>query len=82
VLVHVLRPAAAVVAHAYAQGANDEFVEPAVVGEPIPVADGDAVIVFNFRADRARELCHALLSDFDGFARGRVAQGLHVVTFW
>ena len=46
------------------------------------MADGDAVIVFNFRADRARELCHALLlPDFDGFARGRVAQGLHVVTF-
>ena len=74
--------AAAVVEAAYSRGTNDEFVEPAVVGEPIPVADGDAVIVFNFRADRARELCHALLlPDFDGFSRGRVAHGLHVVTF-
>jgi 2,3-bisphosphoglycerate-independent phosphoglycerate mutase len=76
------RTAVAVVEDAYALGTNDEFVEPAVVGEPIPVADDDAVIVFNFRADRARELCHALLlPDFDGFPRGRVAQNLHVVTF-
>lgn len=73
---------AAVVEDAYAHGTNDEFVEPAVVGEPIPVTDGDAVIVFNFRADRARELCHALLlPDFEGFPRGRIARDLHVVTF-
>lgn len=74
--------AAAVVEDAYAHGTNDEFVEPAVVGEPIPIADGDAVVVFNFRADRARELCHALLlPDFDAFPRTRVAHNVHVVTF-
>lgn len=73
--------ASAVVEDAYARGTNDEFVEPAVVGDPIPVTDGDAIIVFNFRADRARELCHALLlPDFDGFPRGRFARDLHMVT--
>ena len=41
---------------AYARGENDEFVLPTVVGEPRPVADGDAVIFFNFRPDRGREL--------------------------
>jgi len=41
---------------AYARGENDEFVLPTIVGEPRPVRDGDAVIFFNFRADRAREL--------------------------
>jgi 2,3-bisphosphoglycerate-independent phosphoglycerate mutase len=37
---------------AYARGENDEFVLPTIVGEPRPVADGDAVIFFNFRPDR------------------------------
>jgi 2,3-bisphosphoglycerate-independent phosphoglycerate mutase len=74
--------ARAIVEEAYAKGTNDEFVEPAAVGDPIPVIDGDSVIVANFRADRVRELCHALLlPDFDGFPRHRVAQRLHVVTF-
>ena len=43
-------------AAAYARGENDEFVQPTIVGEPQPVADGDAVIFFNFRPDRGREL--------------------------
>jgi 2,3-bisphosphoglycerate-independent phosphoglycerate mutase len=41
---------------AYARGENDEFVWPTIVGEPRPVHDGDAVIFFNFRPDRARQL--------------------------
>ncbi|MBC5810239.1 MAG: 2,3-bisphosphoglycerate-independent phosphoglycerate mutase [Candidatus Eremiobacteraeota bacterium] len=41
---------------AYARGETDEFIVPSIVGEPCPIADGDAVIFFNFRPDRAREL--------------------------
>jgi 2,3-bisphosphoglycerate-independent phosphoglycerate mutase len=41
---------------AYARDENDEFVLPTVVGAPKPVVDGDAVIFFNFRPDRGREL--------------------------
>jgi 2,3-bisphosphoglycerate-independent phosphoglycerate mutase len=41
---------------AYARGETDEFVVPALVGEPRPVKDGDACIFFNFRPDRARQL--------------------------
>ena len=41
---------------AYARGETDEFVAPALVGEPRPVKDGDACIFFNFRPDRARQL--------------------------
>ncbi len=41
---------------AYARGETDEFIIPTIVGEPRPVNDGDAVIFFNFRPDRAREL--------------------------
>lgn len=58
----------------YAAGVTDEFVEPTVVteaGEPIAVLDdGDAVVFFNFRPDRAREITRALVDpDFDGFER-------------
>ncbi len=48
----------------YARGDGDEFVKPTVIvngdGKPVgPVRDGDAVLFFNFRADRARELTRA-----------------------
>lgn len=52
----------------------DEFVEPFVVtedGKPVAVVhDGDSVIFFNFRPDRAREMTRAFCDDeFKGFAR-------------
>lgn len=58
----------------YEQGLSDEFVLPTVIREnsqsPISIKDGDVVIHFNFRADRARELTWALTQkDFDGFQR-------------
>lgn len=60
------------VEHAYAADQSDEFVEPRVIAGGAPVADGDQVICYNFRADRARELTSALaLEDFNGFARPR-----------
>ncbi|WDS34815.1 2,3-bisphosphoglycerate-independent phosphoglycerate mutase [Pseudoxanthomonas sp.] len=55
-------------AAAYARGENDEFVLPTVIDGATPMADGDAVIFFNFRADRARQLTGAFVSpSFDGF---------------
>jgi 2,3-bisphosphoglycerate-independent phosphoglycerate mutase len=45
---------------AYARGETDEFVKPRVVGAGPALSDGDAVIFFNFRADRARELTQAI----------------------
>ncbi len=57
----------------YAAGKSDEFVEPHVIGERTPMADGDQVICFNFRADRARELTAAIAIDgFSGFRRPRI----------
>jgi 2,3-bisphosphoglycerate-independent phosphoglycerate mutase len=53
---HVAANASEALAAAYARGETDEFVAPTIVGEPRPIADGDAVIFFNFRPDRAREL--------------------------
>lgn len=58
----------------YDKSVNDEFVVPFYVeknGRPVAtVKDGDSVIFFNFRPDRARELTHAFCDDdFTGFAR-------------
>jgi len=64
--------ATAAVEAAYARGENDEFVLPTVVnGVDGRVRDGDAIVHANFRADRARELTHALADgdDFTGFDR-------------
>ena len=56
----------------YARGENDEFVKPTVIAGHVPMADGDAVIFMNFRADRARELTAAFVrEDFAGFQRSR-----------
>ncbi len=56
---------------AYARGETDEFIKPTVLLEndaPIAtIADNDTIIFFNFRADRARELCRAFTES--GFSR-------------
>ncbi|MGB1091693.1 MAG: 2,3-bisphosphoglycerate-independent phosphoglycerate mutase [Oceanobacter sp.] len=55
---------------AYERDENDEFVSATTIGEAAPVKDGDAIIFFNFRPDRARELTNAFVdTDFDGFER-------------
>jgi 2,3-bisphosphoglycerate-independent phosphoglycerate mutase len=60
---------------------RDELLEPHIVGEAAPMKDGDAVIFFNFRPDRARELTWALMKpDFDGFKRARVVRDLTFIT--
>jgi len=59
----------------YEQGVTDEFMEPISVLTPEGahlgrVEDGDALIFFNFRADRMRQIVTALKdADFDGFPR-------------
>lgn len=56
----------AAIATAYTAGTTDEFIEPIVLrdvgGQPVAlVRDGDAVIYYNFRADRARQLTKAFV---------------------
>lgn len=66
--------ALAALAAAYARGENDEFVAPTVIGDGAKVADGDAVVFMNFRADRARQLTAAFVAPgFDGFQARRPA---------
>ncbi|MCL2150959.1 MAG: 2,3-bisphosphoglycerate-independent phosphoglycerate mutase, partial [Coriobacteriia bacterium] len=53
----------------YAAGVLDEFLEPVAL-DLRGVADGDLIVFFNFRPDRARELSQAFIDPgFDGFAR-------------
>ncbi|TKX59522.1 2,3-bisphosphoglycerate-independent phosphoglycerate mutase [Halorubrum sp. SS7] len=57
---HEAESAVAAAREAHARGETDEFVEPTLVaGEPA-LEDGDAVVFFNFRADRARQLVRML----------------------
>ena len=71
------------VEEAYKQGESDEFIKPVVLldAENRPVAtlaNGDSLLCFNFRADRMRQLCHALtdpvFSAFDVSARPQLQQ--------
>jgi len=65
--------APSVVDDGHARDVTDEFIVPAVVGDYRGMRDGDAILCFNFRADRVRELLAALLEpSFNGFERPRV----------
>jgi len=70
---------------AYGRGEDDEFVKPTNISageeKPKTVSDGDAVIFFNFRPDRARELTRAFTeTDGVGFDRARIYSNLYYVT--
>jgi 2,3-bisphosphoglycerate-independent phosphoglycerate mutase len=74
---HASTPAEAIQT-AYAAGKFDEFVPPTVIGDYRGMQDGDAILCFNFRADRVREILAALLDpEFDGFPRARRVQFSH-----
>jgi 2,3-bisphosphoglycerate-independent phosphoglycerate mutase len=66
--------APAAVQQSYEKGALDEFVLPTVLLDgPEPtglIEDGDSVLFFNFRSDRAREITRAFVDEnFSGFER-------------
>ena len=58
----------------YANDATDEFIVPTVIlenGKPTAtIGEGDSIVFYNFRPDRAREITRTLVDpDFDGFER-------------
>lgn len=58
------------IASSYAAGTMDEFVEPCVLGGYEGVKAGDAMIFYNFRADRARQISRAITEpEFNCFER-------------
>ncbi|STY30442.1 phosphoglycerate mutases [Legionella wadsworthii] len=57
----------------YKQNLSDEFIPPSRIGEIKTIEDGDAVLFFNFRADRARQLTTAFVDrDFEKFPRAAI----------
>ncbi len=62
--------ATAAIDQSYATNLTDEFILPTAIAEYAGMKDGDGVLMANFRADRARQLLHALIDpNFNGFAR-------------
>ena len=55
----------------YERDEHDEFVKDIILGNPVKVEDGDAILFANFRPDRAREITRAFVegSEFSGFER-------------
>jgi 2,3-bisphosphoglycerate-independent phosphoglycerate mutase len=65
--------AAAAIAEAYARDEGDEFISASVIRDYAGMADGDGMLMANFRADRARQILSALTDpQFSGFPRQRV----------
>ncbi len=58
------------IASFYQQGIHDEFIPPTQIGKSPSIQNGDTVLFFNFRSDRARQLTEAFLNhEFEGFHR-------------
>lgn len=58
------------IAYYYQQNITDEFIPPTRIGIGHPIQDNDCVFFFNYRADRVRQITHALIdSHFDHFQR-------------
>jgi 2,3-bisphosphoglycerate-independent phosphoglycerate mutase len=75
----------AAIEQSYARNVTDEFVLPTAIardGQPTAtIQSNDAIVFFNFRTDRPRQLTKAfVLPDFDGFHRGAQLHNLYYVT--
>ncbi len=77
---HVAEGGVEAIQAAYERGETDEFILPTVCSPDCQIQDGDGVIMFNFRPDRAREITRTLVdSNFDGFPRKKVLSNLAYV---
>ncbi|WFA10201.1 2,3-bisphosphoglycerate-independent phosphoglycerate mutase [Tissierella sp. Yu-01] len=71
------------VENSYNEGVTDEFIIPTVITEnssPVStIENGDSIIFFNFRPDRARQITRAFVDpDFDGFEREKQVKTFYV----
>ncbi|WP_158971273.1 2,3-bisphosphoglycerate-independent phosphoglycerate mutase [Paraglaciecola sp. L3A3] len=56
----------------YQRDENDEFMQATVIGDAVPIEDGDSLFFMNFRADRAREISRPFVeADFSDFNKGK-----------
>lgn len=67
---HHFMDAETAIKHYYQENLSDEFIPPTLIGEKKVIEDGDAVLFYNFRADRARQLTSAFIDpNFEKFKR-------------
>ncbi len=65
----------------YAQKTFDEFIPPTLIGDSQPIEDGDSLLFFNFRSDRARQLTSAFIDiTFNGFSRPKQPRLAHFLS--
>ena len=58
---------------AYAVGETDEFITPKIIDDYHGMKDGDSIIFFNYRLDRARQITKAFVeNDFNEFKRNKL----------
>lgn len=74
------------ISESYRQGQYDEFIVPTVIESEenkfVPIQDQDSVILFNFRADRTRELTESfILGKFNNFDQRKFLPNLYFATF-
>jgi len=69
------KDATSAITQAYGRGETDEFVKPTRLGDYHGMAEGDGLLMGNFRADRVRQILTALLDPaFEGFERGSLVK--------
>ncbi|MDD5290820.1 MAG: 2,3-bisphosphoglycerate-independent phosphoglycerate mutase [Patescibacteria group bacterium] len=79
---HQAESARAAISESYNKGDNDEFIEPYIINQAGRIEDGDSVIFFNLRSDRARQLAKVFVQkDFNddnpgSFKRSKVLKNL------
>jgi len=67
--------------NAYNKGLSDEFIEPTMIGDVATVKENDAIIFFNYRIDRAKELTKAfVMPGFNQFSRKIILKNIFFVT--
>ncbi len=81
---HETHSAQEAILQAYNRHENDEYIKPTVINPPGlegRIGDNDAIIFFNLRSDRVRQLTKAFVQkEFDGFKREKVLNNLCFVT--
>ena len=79
---HKAESARAAISESYNKGDNDEFIEPYIIDPAGRIEDGDSIIFFNLRSDRARQLAKVFVQkDFNddnpgSFKRSKVLKDL------
>jgi 2,3-bisphosphoglycerate-independent phosphoglycerate mutase len=60
---------------------GDEFITPRRIGDAAPIKDGDGVLFYNYRGDRPREICSALVFSDEAWAKVKPSPDSGVVGF-